>query len=401
MTLNAFALDELDAIRQQGTYRSLRVLQGTSGPQIQVDEQRAHLFASSNYLDLAQHPEVVEAATRAARDWGCASGGSRLINGNLAIHEALEEELAQFIGSETALVFGNGYMANTGLIPALVGKEDLILSDALSHASIIDGCKLSKAQVQVFPHGDVAALEQGLEQARGKARKILLVIDGVYSMDGDCAPLKDIHALAKAFGAMLFVDDTHGTGTLGPDGRGCPALHDIAPEEIDIHLGSLAKALGSYGAFVGGSRALRDLLINTCRSFIFSCALPPPQVEAARAALRILQREPWRRERLQANSALLRASLHSVRVDTDPSCTQIVPVIIGSNEDTMDLCQDLLARGYFAQGIRFPSVPQGSARLRLTVMATHDKEQIQGLARSLREVLDERGISIPTPGELP
>ncbi len=401
MTLDAFAQDELDVIRQQGTYRSLRVLQNSSGPQIQLDEQRAHLFASSNYLDLAQHPEVVEAAVRAARDWGCASGGSRLINGNLSIHEALEEELAQFIGCETALVFGNGYMANAGLIPALMSEKDLIFSDALSHASIIDGCKLSKAQVRIFPHGEIAALEQGLKQAQGKARRMLIAVDGVYSMDGDYAPLRDIHALSRAYGAMLFVDDTHGIGSLGPDGRGCPALHEIAPEEIDIYLGSLAKSLGSYGAFVGGSRALRDLLINTCRSFIFSCALPPPQVEAARAALRILQREPWRRERLQANAAELRTSLHGVGIPTHPSCTQIVPVTIGSNEDTMSVCQELLARGYFAQGIRFPSVPQGTARLRLTVMATHEKEQIHGLAQTLREVLDERGLSILLPRELP
>lgn len=400
MTLDAFAQDELSAIRQQGTYRSLRILQETSGPQIQVDEQRAHLFASSNYLDLAQHPEVVEAAARAAHDWGCASGGSRLINGNLSIHEALEEELAQFVGSEAALVFGNGYMANLGLIPALVGEEDLILSDALSHASMIDGCKLSKAQVQVFPHGNVEALERLLQQARSKTGKILVVVDGVYSMDGDCAPLKEIHALAKAFDAMLFVDDTHGTGTLGSQGRGCPELQEVAATEIDIYLGSLAKALGSYGAFICGSHLLRDLLINTCRSFIFSCALPPPQVEAARAALRILQREPWRRENLQANAVLLRSSLHEVGLDTDPSSTQIIPVIIGSNEDTMSVCEELLTRGYFAQGIRFPSVPQGSARLRLTVMSSHEKEPIQGLARSLREVLDERSISIPTRREL-
>jgi len=397
VSLDAIAQEELKTIRRQGTHRSLRVLQSTTGPQIQVDDQRAHLFAGSNYLDLAQHPEVVEAASRAAKDWGCASGGSRLINGNLEIHEALEEELAHFLGCESALVFGNGYMANTGLIPALVGEGDLILSDALSHASIIDGCKLSQARVEVFPHGNVLALEKQLKKARRQVRRILLIVDGVYSMEGDCAPLAEIQTLGKSYDAMLFVDDTHGTGSLGPGGRGCPASQGIAPEDIDLHLGSLAKALGSYGAFVGGSRTLRDLLINTCRSFIFSCALPPPQVAAARAALALLQREPWRVEILQANAQALRSELLAVGIGSAPSTTQIVPVIIGANEDTMTVCQDLLARGYFAQGIRFPSVPQGTARLRLTVMATHDKEQIQGLAHALREVLDQRGVTLANP----
>jgi 8-amino-7-oxononanoate synthase len=285
------------------------------------------------------------------------------------------------------------------LIPALVGEGDLILSDALSHASIIDGCKLSTAEVQVFAHNDVHALESLLQQARLTNRRILLIVDGVYSMDGDCAPLAEIQTLAKNYDAILFVDDTHGTGTVGPNGRGCPALHQLNPSDVDITLGSLAKALGSYGAFVGCSRTVRDLLINTCRSFIFSCALPPPQVEAARAALRVLQREPWRLENLQANAAHLRASLRNAGINTDPSITQIVPVIIGSNEDTMLICQDLLERGYFAQGIRFPSVPQGTARLRLTVMTSHDKENIDTMVQVLVDVLKQRKISLPPPEE--
>ncbi len=382
MSVAAVAGETLAAIRARGTYRRMRVLEGAQGPRMRVDGREVLLFAGSNYLDLAHHPELVEATARAAREWGCAAGGSRLITGNLSLHEALEEELAGFLGSEAALVFGTGYMANVGVIPALVGPGDVVLSDALNHASLIDGCRLSRAEVQVFPHGDVERLAALLARLARPRRRVLVAVDGVYSMEGDVAPLAELVAATRRHGAMLLVDDAHGTGTLGRRGRGTAEALGVA-DGIDVLMGTLGKALGSFGAFVAGSFALRDLLVNVARSFVFSCALAPPQVEAARAALRLVTREPERRERLQAGAARLRARLQERGVSTAPSTTHIVPVRVGSNEQAMGLCQRLLELGFYAQGIRHPSVPEGTARLRITPMATHRAEEIDALADAL------------------
>lgn len=384
--LEALAAERLAALRERGTYRRMRVLEGAQAPRMRVDGREVLLFAGSNYLGLAHHPEVVEASARAARDFGCAAGGSRLINGNTDLHEALEAELAAFLGTESALVFGTGYMANVGIVPALVGRGDAVVSDALSHASIIDGCRLSGAAVRVVPHGDVLAFEAALAAAAREHRRTLLAIDGVYSMDGDVAPLAALLAAARRHGAMALLDDAHGFGALGAGGRGSAELLGVEGE-ADVLLGTLGKALGSFGAFAAGSAALRELLVNTARSFVFSCALAPPQVEAARAALRVLAREPWRRERLAANAARLRDRLAAHGLSTAPSTTHIVPVVIGGNARTMGACEALLARGFYAQGIRHPSVPEGTARLRLTPMATHEPGEIDALADALAEVL--------------
>ncbi len=377
--LGPLAEASLEAIRSRGTYRRMRILEGTQGPRAVVDGRPVLNFASSNYLDLACHPEVIEASVRAARDHGCAAGGSRLISGNLRIHELLEEELAELLGTEAALVFNTGYMANAGVIPTLAGQGDVIVSDALNHASIIDGCRLARAEIRVFPHGDLEVLEATLRQVATSRRRVLLAVDGIYSMDGDLAPLAEMVALARRFDAMLLLDDAHGTGTLGLRGGGTAELLGVE-REVDVLVGTLGKALGSFGAFVAGSATLRDLLVNAARSFIFSCALAPPQVEAARAALRLLGREPWRRERLRGNGEQLRRLLGDRGVSTHPSTTPILPVILGENQRTMATCERLLERGFFAQGIRHPSVPEGSARLRLTPMATHQEEEIGALA---------------------
>ena len=382
-TLDRLAAEELGRLRAQGTYRRLRRVEGAQGPRMRVDGRPVRLFAGSNYLDLAAHPEVVEAAAQGARRWGCAAGGSRLINGNLACHEALEAELADFLGTESALVFSTGYMANVGVIPALVGAGDVVVSDALNHASIIDGYRLSQALTRVFPHGDLEALERILGQACNGARRVLVVVDGVYSMDGDLAPLPELCSLAQRFGALLLLDDAHGTGTLGRQGRGS-AEHLGAPQP-DLLLGTLGKSLGSFGAFVAGSRALRDLLVNRARSFIFSCGLAPPQVEAARAALALLRREPWRRLSLQRHAARLRQRLAERGISTAPSCTHIVPVVLGDNARTMAVCEALLEQGFYAQGIRHPSVPRSTARLRITPMATHTADEIDALAEAVAE----------------
>ncbi len=386
MSVAEIADEVLGAIRARGTYRRMRVLDGAQGPRMRVEGREVLVFAGSNYLDLAHHPEVVEAAARAAREQGCAAGGSRLITGNLAGHEALEAELAEFLGTETALVWGTGYMANVGVLPALAGPGDAIVSDALNHASIIDGCRLARADVHVFRHGDLGHLAETLRAVAKSRRRLVLVVDGVYSMDGDVAPLAAIVGLARESGAILVLDDAHGTGTLGKRGRGSAELFGVE-DGVDVLVGTLGKALGSFGAFVAGSARLRDLLVNVARSFIFSCALAPPQVEAARAALAVVRREPWRRESLQANAERLRRRLDAGGISTAPSTTHVVPVVVGENAATMSVCERLLERGFFAQGIRHPTVAEGTARLRLTPMATHQEAEIDALVDAVAEEL--------------
>jgi 8-amino-7-oxononanoate synthase len=386
VSIDAIADRVLGEIHARGTHRRMRVLDGAQGPRMTVDGREVLLFAGSNYLDLARHPEVVAAAREAAGQLGCAAAGSRLINGNLAIHEELEAELARFHGREAALVFGTGYMANVGVIPALVGRGDLLVSDALNHASIVDGARLARADVAVFPHGDVDRLEDVLHRAASSHRQVLVAVDGVYSMDGDVSPLAEIAPLCRRYGAILMVDDAHGTGTLGAGGRGSAEQAGVLAE-VDILMGTLGKSLGSFGAFVVGSARLRELLVNTARSFIFSCALAPPAVAAARAALGVVEREPERRRALQARAARLRDRLGEHGIATAPSTTHIVPVVIGDNATTMSICESLLERGFYAQGIRHPSVAEGTARLRITPMATHTAEEIDALADAVTDEL--------------
>ncbi len=359
-----------------------------------VDGREVWNFAGSNYLDLAAHPAVVEASVEATRKYGAAAGGSRLIQGNLALHEALEAELAAFFGTEAALVFGTGYMANLGVITALAAPHDLIVSDSLNHASIIDACKLARATTRIFAHSDCAALEEILHEecssvGRQISRKIFLVIDGVYSMDGDVAPLAQMVEIAKRFGAFVILDDAHGVGALGKNGRGSAELFGQEIEHaIDLRVGTLGKTLGSFGAFVTCTQAVREWLINCARSFIFSCALSPGSVASARAALRLLREEPWRRERLQANAEYLRTRLAKAGFSSAPSTTQIVPLVLGENAATMQLCERLLTRGFFAQGIRYPSVPRDTERLRMTLMATHEEAQIDALVEAIQDEWD-------------
>ena len=384
--LEEVAAGILGAIHERGTYRRMRTLRGAQAPRMEVEGKEVLLFAGSNYLDLAHHPSVVDAAAQAARDLGCAAAGSRLINGNLGVHEALERELAEFLGTESALTFSTGYMANLGVIPTLVGPGDAVVSDALNHASIVDGCRLSRAALRVFPHADLDGLAAVLADVAGRARRILVVVDGVYSMDGDLAPLAEIVRSAKGYGAMVMLDDAHGFGTLGARGR-CTAEELRVEHGVDVFVGTLGKALGSFGAFVAGPNVLRELLVNAARSFIFTCALPPPQVAAARAALQLVQAEPWRRERLASNAARLRAKLAECGVSTAPSKTHIVPVVVGESQAAMEVCEGLLARGFYAQGIRHPSVAEGTARLRITPMATHSSAEIDALASAVAEEL--------------
>jgi 8-amino-7-oxononanoate synthase len=314
--------------------------------------------------------------------WGAAAGGSRLINGNLAIHERLERELAAFANLPASLLFSTGYMANLGVITALAGEGDVIVSDALNHASIVDACRLTRAEVRVFQHSDVADFAR-LARTLGGFRRRILITDGVYSMDGDVAPLSDLLPLAREHEMISVVDDAHGFGVLGASGRGAAELQGVQP---DVLVGNLGKALGSFGAWVGCSERVREWLINVSRSFIFTCGLPPAAAAAALAALALIRTEPERRKALLERAEQLRAGLRRAGWNVGGSSTQIVPAIVGDNAGTMALCERLLERGIYAQGIRYPSVPQGSARIRLTPSSSHTPDEIARVVEALCEL---------------
>jgi len=352
---DALARERLADLERDHLRRFLRRFDGAQGPRMRVDGRDVVVLASSNYLGLAAHPRVVEGAARAAHEWGAAAGGSRLICGHLGLHEQLEERLAALVGCESALTFATGYQANATIIPALVGPGDVVVSDALAHASVVDGVRLSKAVVRIVPHNDIAALRAALDYAAstgGPGGRCLVVLDGVYSMDGDVAPLQEMLAHARRAGAMVLLDDAHGIGVLGANGRGVLEHAGLGAGDVDVLVGTLGKAIGSFGAFVGCSRVVREYLVNVARGFVFSCALAPPALGAALGALDVLDEEPWRRARVLEHAERLRRRLGGAGFDTGASETQIVPVLIGENAPTMALCEALLSRGYFAQGIR-------------------------------------------------
>jgi len=382
----------LEELRESGLYRRLRLIEGPQGPRVTLDGREVLLLCSNNYLGLADDPRVREAAAEAARRWGAGSGASRLISGNMDVHRTLEARLAEFTGAEAALLFGSGYLANTGTIAALAGRDEVVFSDELNHASIVDGCRLARAETFVYRHADLEHLEHGLREAGG--RGALIVTDGVFSMDGDLAPLAELVELARRYKCRLMVDDAHALGALGPGGRGSVAAAGLSGE-VDVVVGTLGKSLGSYGAFAGASAETIDFLVNSARPFIFSTAPPPPAIGAAAAALEILEAEPELVERLQANAETLREALDAEGLAAPGSTTQIIPIGVGEAEPTMRLCELALERGVFAQGIRPPTVPAGSSRLRLTVMATQQPAELREAARSLGAAARELGL-VPT-----
>ncbi len=369
-----FLQEELERLQQEGTYRRLRCIEGEQGPKMTVDGRRVVILCSSNYLGLASHPRLKAAAIQAVERYGTSASAARLISGNVELYHRLEEALAAFKEREAALVYTSGYMANLGVIASLVGEGDAILSDALNHASIVDGCRLSKADVRIFPHNDVKALEE-LLRASGRYRRRLIVVDGLYSMDGDLAPLPEIVALARRYKAITMVDDSHATGVLGKGGRGT-AEHFGLEGAIDIEMGTLGKALGGFGAYIVGDRALKEFLINRSRSFIFTCALPPPVLATALAALEVLREEPEIRERLWENVRYFRRGLEELGFDFLGSQTHIFPIMTYENHLTMAMTDRLLELGVFAQGIRPPTVPRGCCRIRVTILASHTKEDL-------------------------
>jgi len=386
----------LEELEELGLYRQLRLIEGPQGPRVTLDGRPVLLLCSNNYLGLAERSEVREATAAAAMRWGTGSGASRLISGSMEPHRRLEERLAAFKGYESALLFGSGYLANTGIIAALAGKGEVVFSDELNHASIVDGCRLSRAETFVYRHGDLEHLAWALYRQRG--RPALIVTDGVFSMDGDVAPLPELLELARRHGARLMVDEAHATGAVGPGGRGSVAAAGLSGE-VDVVVGTLGKALGSYGAYACANAETIDFFVNTARPFIFSTAPPPPAVAAALSALELLEAEPELVERLQANARRLRTALAAEGLGVGSARTQVVPVHVGGAAVAMDLCEAALRRGVFAQGIRPPTVPEGSCRLRCTVMATHTAEELSEAARQIGAAAREIGVA-PSPGAL-
>jgi 8-amino-7-oxononanoate synthase len=349
---------------------------------LRVESPDAIDFSSNDYLGLASDPRLAAAVTEALRDGALGAGAARLISGNHPLHEALERDLAEFKKAEAALLFGSGYLANVGTIPALVGRRDVIYADALNHASLIDACRLSRAEVRTFPHLDLAGLAELLDGDRGRFRRRLIVVDGVFSMDGDLFPLCELVNIAQAYDAWTYVDDAHGTGVLGEHGRGS-AEHWKIEGQIDVVMGTLGKAFGVAGAYVTGSRVLIDYLINRARAFVFTTAQPPALAAAASAALRIAQSEPELRARLRRNATRVRGAL---RVP-GPREGHIVPVVIGESDATMRVGAELRQRGILVGAVRPPTVPLGTSRLRITISAAHTEDDIDRLLSALREVL--------------
>lgn len=377
---------ELEQIRSAGLFRSTRLISGKQAAHVQMDGRDILLLCSNNYLGLADHPALTEASIKATELYGTSSAASRLVSGTMALHEQLETDVARFKGSETALTFNGGYAANTGIIAAVVGRGDVIFSDRLNHASIIDGALLSGARLVRYPHNDYNALQHLMHQHRGSGRA-LIVTDGVFSMDGDIAPLRELVDLKIAYDALLMVDDAHGSGVLGEQGRGCAELLQVS-DHVDIKMGTFGKALGSFGAYAAVSAELRELLINRARSFIFSTSLPPSVLAASLAAIGVVRSPEGRRlrEQLATNAGLLRSLLLAAGFTLPSGSTQIIPIITGTAETTMRFSEQLLAEGIFAQGIRPPTVPAGMCRLRCTVMATHSHQDLKWAADRIASV---------------
>ena len=382
-----FIATELAEIKRRGLYRQLRQVDGEQGPTILLDGREVLNFSSNNYLGLANHPALQTAAKEALERYGCGSGASRLISGNMTLHLELEESIAKLKGTESALVFNSGFQANIGILSILVGERDMVFSDALNHASIIDGCRLSRAKVVVYPHCNLTHLEAALKKAPQKARK-LIVTETVFSMDGDIAPMEEIVDLAERHGAMIMVDEAHATGVFGPNGAGVVAEMGLR-ERVQVQMGTLGKALGGFGAYVAGKRNLRELLINRCRSFIFTTALPPVMMAMAITAIDLLEKEPERRFTLWRNSQHLKNELKDLGFSLGKSSSQILPLMIGDAQDCMSFSECLLAKAVYAQPIPPPTVPPGSARLRITTMATHTDEHLKQAIQAFKEVKEE------------
>ena len=395
----AFIADEVADLKAKHLYRALRVMSDAQGPVTVVDGREVISLSSNDYLGLTHHPRLRDAALAAVAEYGVGSGAVRTIAGTMTEHEALEAELAAFKGVEAVLTFQSGFTANTGVIPTITGESDLIVSDALNHASIIDGMRLSKAPRKVFPHRDVAALReilgeaaaQGRPDGSGPYRLILVVTDGVFSMDGDIAPLPEIVEAAEEVGAAVYIDDAHASGVLGRNGRGS-VDHFGLHGRVDVQVGTLSKAVGVLGGYVAGSQALRDLLIQRARPFLFSTSHPPADAAACREAIRVMEDEPWRIERLWASTRRFKAELSRLGFDTGRSETPITPIIVGDSETANRFSARLFEEGVFATSVIFPTVALDQARLRTIVTAALTDEHLDRALEAFARVGNELGI---------
>jgi 8-amino-7-oxononanoate synthase len=385
---------QLARLREAGLERRTRLISGPQGPRVLLDGTPVLLLCSNNYLGFADHPRVREAAADAAMRWGVGAGASRLVSGTMTIHERLERRLAEFEETEACVLFGSGYLANIGVLTALGDAGRTIFSDALNHASIIDGCRLARASTFVYDHCDLDHLQWALRK-HGQDGDVI-VTDSVFSMDGDVAPLAGIVELARRHGVRVVVDEAHATGALGPGGRGAIAEAGL-DGQVDVLVGTLSKTLGSYGGYVCASGEIVELLINSARSLIFSTAPSPPAIAGALAALEMLIEQPLRPEKLQATAELLRRELAAAGMPAAGGRTQIIPLIIGEADTAVRLAEAVLARGVFAPAIRPPTVPEGTSRLRLTVMASHTATELAGAVAALGAAAADLGIKLAAP----
>jgi len=385
-----FLVEELDQLRQQGLFRPLRVLGSAQDTEVVVDGKHVLNLSSNNYLGLTTHPRLKAAMIEATEKWGAGSGAVRTIAGTMMVHEDLERRLAEFKHTEASLVFQSGFTANLGVLQSLVREGDVIISDELNHASIIDGIRLSKAERSIFKHRDMDDLERHLEKHREKRVK-LVVTDGVFSMDGDIAPLPAIVERADRFGALVMVDDAHASGVLGKNGRGS-VNHFGLDGRVDLQMGTLSKAIGVLGGYVAGAQPVRDFLIHRARPFLFSTSHPPGVAAACIAAIDVLLAEPERIDRLWKNTVRFKEGLKRLGFDTGASETPITPVIVGKGAVAMELSDRLFKFGVFAQGIGFPTVPEGRARIRTIVTGVHTDAQLDRALEAFAKGGKELGL---------
>jgi len=386
----AYLDDSLNELRQQGLYRRLRVLDGEQAARTSIDHRQVVNLSSNNYLGLTTHPTLRARALEALQAFGVGTGSVRTIAGTMAIHMELERRLAAFKQTEAAVVFQSGFTANAGTVSSLLGKEDVIVSDELNHASIIDGARLSRATIKVFPHRNVAAARE-IVAALPRNQRTLLITDGVFSMDGDIGPLPDLCDLADEYGCIMMVDDAHASGVFGRNGRGT-VDHFGMHGRVDVQVGTLSKALGALGGYVAGSKSLVDFLYHRARPFLFSTSHPPSVAATCIAALDVLEHEPQWMERLWANTRFFKAGLEALGFNIGISESPITPVIVGDGALAMTLSDKLFDAGVFAQGIGFPTVPQGKARVRTIVTATHTEDELQFALDAFQRVGSELGI---------
>ncbi|MBH0184792.1 MAG: 8-amino-7-oxononanoate synthase [Nitrospira sp.] len=382
--------EKLRQMADESLTRRLRVLSSGTGATVQFGGRSIILLCSNDYLGLAMHPAVIHAAVRATELYGSGAGASRLVCGTLPPHEELESALARFKGTEAALLFGSGYLANLGIIPRLIDHKGLILADRLCHASLIDGCRLSGATFRVYRHRDSSHVESLLKR-RSSNRPALIVTDGLFSMDGDLAPLPELAVLAKRYDAMLYVDDAHGSGIMGVTGRGT-LEHFGVEREIDFHMGTLGKAMGSSGAYLAGSRDIVEYLLNTARPFLFTTASPPSTAAAAGAALAVIQQEPERRSRLWSNRHRLFHGLQQIGFRMTETVSPILPILIGDAAVAVAFAEHLLAHGVYAPAIRPPTVPDHTSRIRVTVTSEHTTDHIDAALRAFESAGRATGL---------